>query len=100
MLTCLGQTLVFLTLPFSSGLRLTNVCTKVWWRLLKKWCDNQVYILTFTHSLHDQGNPYYSREIRLMGELKVKAEIEALNSAGFDTLEQRITTKILRKSYF
>ena len=45
------------------------------------------------------GNPHYSREIQLMERSAVKAEIEALNSRGFDSLEQRIIQKILRKDY-
>lgn len=45
-------------------------------------------------------NPHYAREVRLMGGCRVKAEIEALNSSGFDSLEQKIVRKILRKEYF
>ena len=46
------------------------------------------------------NDPYYSREVKLMAECRVKAEIEALNSSGFDSLEQKIIQKILRKAYF
>ena len=46
------------------------------------------------------GSPHYSREVQLMGECRKKAEIEALSRAGFDSLEQRIIQKILRKAYF
>ena len=46
------------------------------------------------------GNPHYSREVQLMEKTRVKAEIEALNSRGFDSLEQRIIQKILRKQFF
>ena len=48
--------------------------------------------------------PGYLREVRLMAECRVKAEIEALNSSssssGFDSLEQKIIKKILRREYF
>ena len=46
------------------------------------------------------GNPFYRREVKLMGERRVKAEIEALNNGGFDSLEQKIIQKILRKKFF
>lgn len=45
-------------------------------------------------------NPHYSHEIQLMRECRVKAEIECLNSGGFDSLEQGIIRKILRKMHF
>ena len=45
-------------------------------------------------------DPLYTREVRLMGGCQVKAEIEALNSSGFDSLEQKIVRKVLRKEYF
>ena len=45
-------------------------------------------------------NPFYRREIKLMGERRVKAEIEALNNGGFDSLEQKIIQKILRRKFF
>ena len=48
----------------------------------------------------EMGSPHYAREIQQIGEYKVKAEFEALNSRGFDSLEQRIIQKILRKTYF
>lgn len=45
--------------------------------------------------------PGYLREVRLMAECRVKAEIEALNSStSFDSLEQKIIKKILRREYF
>ena len=44
-------------------------------------------------------NPHYPREIQLMEKAAVKAEIEALNSRGFDSLEQKIVQKILRKQF-
>ncbi|XP_064394698.1 uncharacterized protein LOC135341935 isoform X3 [Halichondria panicea] len=44
--------------------------------------------------------PHYQREMGLMRRARVKAEIEALNSRGFDTLEFKIVQKILRKNYF
>ena len=46
------------------------------------------------------GDPHYSREVQLMEKTRVKAEIEALNTRSFDSLEQRIIQKILRKQYF
>lgn len=46
------------------------------------------------------NNPHYTREVQLMRECRVKAEIESLNSGGLDSLEQRIIRKILRKMYF
>ena len=46
------------------------------------------------------GSPHYSREVQLMAGRRVKAEIEALNRSGFDSLEQRIIQKVLRKNYF
>ena len=45
-------------------------------------------------------NVFYTREVKLMGEKRVKAEIEALNNGGFDTLEQKIVQKILRRNFF
>ena len=45
-------------------------------------------------------NPFYTREVKLMGEKRVKAEIEALNNDGFNLLEQKIIQKILRKKFF
>ena len=48
----------------------------------------------------EMGIPHYAREIQRMGECRVKAEIEVLNSRGFDSLEQSIIQKILRKTYF
>ena len=45
-------------------------------------------------------SPFYTREVKLMGEKRVKAEIEALNNGGFDSLEQKIIQKILRKKFF
>lgn len=45
-------------------------------------------------------NPHYTREVQLMRECRVKAEIESLNSGGLDSLEQTIIRKILRKMYF
>ena len=46
------------------------------------------------------GNTYYWRELEMMDKCRVKAEIEALNRSNFDSLEQKIIQKILRKSYF
>ena len=46
------------------------------------------------------GEPRYTSEVRRMGECRVKAEIEALNSTGFDSLEKKIIRKVLRKEYF
>ena len=45
-------------------------------------------------------SPFYTREVKLMGERRVKAEIEALNNGGFDSLEQKIIQKILRRKFF
>lgn len=45
-------------------------------------------------------DPYYTREVKLMSEKRVKAEIEALNNGGFDSLEQKIIQKILRRKFF
>ena len=68
---------------------------------LQPWSvsDERVYagVASQVEAMHD---PSYSREVRLMGECRVKAEIEALNSSGFDSLEQKIIQKILRKAYF
>lgn len=68
---------------------------------LQPWTtsDRRVYsgLVSQVESMND---PYYSREVKLMGECRVKAEIEALNSTGFDSLEQTIIQKILRKAYF
>jgi len=68
---------------------------------LQQWSasDERVYAGVAKQMEHMQDS-FYCREIKLMGECKVKAEIEALNRSGFDSLEQRIIQKILRKSYF
>lgn len=68
---------------------------------LQQWSvsDERVYA-GLVKQIGFMDNPFYSREIKMMGECKVKAEIEALNNGGFDSLEQRIIQKILRKSYF
>ena len=42
----------------------------------------------------------YRREVRLMGEKRLKAEIEALGNSGHDTLENKIVRKVLQKSFF
>jgi meiotic recombination protein SPO11 len=46
------------------------------------------------------GCPHYDREIDLMGERKLKAEIEAINVNGFDNLENLLIQKILSKRYY
>lgn len=68
---------------------------------LQQWSvsDRQVYSGVVNRvKLFD--NPFYLREMKLMGEKRVKAEIEALNCEGFDSLEQKIIQKILRRRYF
>ena len=68
---------------------------------LQQWSvsDERVYAGVAKQMEHMQ-DPFYCREIKLMGECKVKAEIEAINRSGFDSLEQRIIQKMLRKLYF
>ena len=65
------------------------------WRLSDRSVFSGVAAIT-----EHMGDALYAREIRMMAEKKVKAEIEALNSNGFDTLENRIIRKVLRKGYF
>lgn len=68
---------------------------------LQSWAPSDERVFRGLHTqVMEMGSPHYSREMRLMGECRVKAEIEALNSRGFDSLEQRIIQKILRKIYF
>ena len=68
---------------------------------LQPWApsDEQVF-RSLEKQIREMGNPLYIREVQLMQQCRVKAEIEALNSRGFDSLEQRIIQKILRKTYF
>lgn len=67
---------------------------------LQQWSasDERTYtgILTQVQAM---DNVFYSREVKLMGEKRVKAEIEALNNGGFDSLEQKIIQKILRRKF-
>ena len=68
---------------------------------LQQWSvsDQQVYSGVLNRiKLFD--NPFYLREMTVMREKQVKAEIEALNCNGFDSLEQKIIQKILRRNYF
>lgn len=46
--------------------------------------------------------PTYSREVRLMERLRLKAETESINGTGreLDSLENTIIHKIVRKMYF
>ena len=68
---------------------------------LQQWALSDERVFRGVSSLvRELGNPRYCREVQLMGECRVKAEIEALNYRGFDSLEQRIIQKILRKTYF
>jgi len=46
------------------------------------------------------GNPHFVQELRYMGQHKIKAEIEALNTENFEGLETLIIQKVLRKNYF
>ena len=46
------------------------------------------------------GNPHFVRELHHMGQHKIKAEIEALNTENFEALETLIIQKVLRKNYF
>ena len=68
---------------------------------LQPWApsDERVFSSIKTQVLRME-NLYYIREVQLMEQSRVKVEIEALNNAGFDSLEQRIIQKILRKKYF
>eukprot|EP00731_Ephydatia_muelleri_P030324 Em0021g847a len=68
---------------------------------LQPWClsDRRVFS-GLTAAIEHMGDPLYMREIRMMAEKNVKAEIEALNNNGFDSLENRIVRKVLRKGYF
>lgn len=68
---------------------------------LQQWgaTDERVHTSVSTH-VAAMDCPHYSREVALMGKARVKAEIEALNNRGFDSLEQKIIQKILRKNYF
>lgn len=68
---------------------------------LQQWgvADERVYTGISSHvALMD--SPHHIREVELMGRVRLKAEIEALNNKGFDSLEQKIIQKILRKQYF
>ena len=47
----------------------------------------------------NQENPRFVRELHLMHQHKVKAEIESLNTETFDTLQTLIIQKTLRKTY-
>ena len=42
---------------------------------------------------------FYSRELDMMSARRIKAEIEAININGLDTLEKKIIHKILHKEY-
>ena len=68
---------------------------------LQEWgsADERVFA-GVTGRLEGVECPHYHREMRLMEGARVKAEIEALNNGGFDSLEQKIVQKILRKGYF
>ena len=68
---------------------------------IQQWkaTDERVYSSVATN-VAAMECPQYSREVSLMGKVKVKAEIEVLNTGGFDSLEQKIIQKILRKNYF
>ena len=69
---------------------------------LQPWAPSDTRVFSGVQSeVMSLGNPHYTREIQLMEKCRVKAEIESLNSrGGFDSLEQKIIQKILRKSYF
>ena len=70
---------------------------------LQPWAvsDDRVFSGVLTQVMSSSiDNIHYKREIQLMQKVKIKAEIEALNSRGFDSLEQKIIQKILRKKYF
>ena len=41
-------------------------------------------------------SPFYTREVKLMGEQRIKAEIEVLNNSGFE----QIVHKVLRRKFF
>lgn len=68
---------------------------------LQQWAlsDERVYSGVVAQ-VGAMGDPFYCREVKLMGESRVKAEIEALNCEGFDSLEKIIIKKIVRREYF
>ena len=68
---------------------------------LQQWStsDERTFTGVFAR-VQTMEDPYYTREVNLMSEKRVKAEIEALNNGGFDLLEQKIIQKILRHKYF
>lgn len=68
---------------------------------LQSWClSDQRVFSGITAAIDRMGDTLYVREVRLMAEKKVKAEIEALNNNGLDSLENKIVRKVLRKGYF
>lgn len=68
---------------------------------LQQWSPADERVFTgVTERVGFMQCPHYQRELTLMKGARIKAEIEALNSGGFDTLEQKILQKILRKNYF
>ena len=68
---------------------------------LQPWCPSDGRVFSgAAAAIEHMGDASYTREVKMMAEKKVKAEIEALNSNGFDALENRIVRKVLRKGYF
>ena len=56
-------------------------------------------LFVFFYSL-SQSQPQYVRELEEMRRKRLKAEIEVINCSNFDTLENKIIQKILRKQFF
>ena len=67
---------------------------------LQSWSlkDRQTFA-TIMSLAENQENPRFVRELHLMHQHKVKAEIESLNTETFDTLQTLIMQKTLRKTY-
>ena len=67
---------------------------------LQNWSPPDQRTFTKVMSVvEEQEHPRFVQELRLMGEHRVKAEIESLNAETFDALETLIIQKILRKTY-
>jgi len=69
---------------------------------LQQWtlADERVFAGIRTR-LEDTDSPSYLRELRLMDQLRMKAETESINTgAQLDSLENFIIQKIVRKIYF
>ena len=72
---------------------------------LQPWSAADQRVFGAVRSRVDTLGPAYTREMALMGTLRVKAEIESLNTSStaghhLDSLENTIIHKILCKKYF